>query len=270
MEEFLHLLQTEIEKPGVFSLFHLIALIPIIAGAILLPYFLKDTSEKVYKRVLFFSWITLIILEIFKQLVKSFQYGDPSYWKYSTRDFPFSLCSMIHYFLPIVIFFDRKKFPKIVDTAIGYLCLISLAAGVVVCIYSDLAVSKYIYVSIQTFIHHGSQVILGIFIYVWNRRNVTIKTFYRSMIAFVITAIVAIIINVLVSSFTSDFINMFFINPMIITNLPIGNVVQEKAGYPVFLIGYLSLIALVSYLTYLIETSIYKVLLKRNAKKAKA
>jgi len=55
---------------------------------------------------------------------------------------------------------------------------------------------------------------------------------------------------------------MFFINPLFITNLPIGNVVQEKAGYPVFLIGFLSLIALMAFLTYLVETSIYKLIKK--------
>ena len=59
---------------------------------------------------------------------------------------------------------------------------------------------------------------------------------------------------------------MFFINPLIITNLPIGNVVQEKAGYFVFLIGYLSLIVLVSFLAYLVETSIYKLVTKKKGK----
>ena len=57
---------------------------------------------------------------------------------------------------------------------------------------------------------------------------------------------------------------MFLINPMIITNIPIGNVVQEKAGYPVFLIGFLSLIVLMIFLTYLVETSIYKAVSKRK------
>jgi hypothetical protein len=57
---------------------------------------------------------------------------------------------------------------------------------------------------------------------------------------------------------------MFFINPTITTNLPIGNVVEEKAGYPVYLIGFLSLIALLTFLTYLVETSIYKATSKRR------
>ena len=257
MENLLHFLQGRMEEPEVISWFHLIALIPIVALAILIPLFFKNSKEKTYKRILFIFWVVLIILEIFKQLVKSYHYGDPSYWEYSVRDFPFSICSMPYYFIPIILFVNKEKHPKIVDAATGYLCLITLAAGFVVCIYPKMATSTLIYINIQTFIHHGSQVILGIFIFVWNRKNIAIKTFYRSLIAFAITAVIAILINV---AFYPHFINMFFINPTRITNLPIGNIVQEKAGYPVYLIGFLSLIALLTFLTYLIETSIYKVI----------
>lgn len=126
-----------------------------------------------------------------------------------------------------------------------------------------MATSTLIYINIQTFIHHGSQVILGVFIYVWNRKNISIKTVYRSLIAFAITAVIAILINL---AFYPQFINMFFINPTRITNLPVGKIVQEKAGYPVYLICFLLAVSLVTYLTYLVETSIYKQINKRNNK----
>ena len=262
MEQFLHFLSSEMEEPGVISWFHFIALIIIIGSTIFVSCFFKNTNEKVYKRIILISWIVLIILEIFKQIVKAYHKGDPSYWEYSYRDFPFSLCSMIYYFAPIILFVNKEKHPKIVDTAIGYLCLISLMAGIVVCIYPVMATSRLIYINIQTFIHHGTQVVLGVFIYVWNRKSVSIKTFYRSLIAFAITVVIAIIINL---SFQPHFINMFFINPMIITNLPVGNIIQEKAGYPVYLICFLSVISLAAYLTYLVETSIYKLIEKKKA-----
>lgn len=261
MGDFIHFLQGTMEEPEVISWFHFIALIPIIVTAILIPLFFRNAEEKVYKRILFIFWIGLIILEVFKQLIKSYHYGEPSYWEYGVRDFPFSICSMIYYFVPIILFVNKEKHPKIVDAAIGYMCFICLAMGVVVCAYTKMATSTLIYINIQTFIHHGSQVVLGVFIYVWNRKSITIKTVYRSLIAFAITAAIAILINV---AFYPRFINMFFINPTRITNLPIGNIVQEKAGYPVYLIGFLTLIALATFLTYLIETSIYKAVSKKS------
>lgn len=263
MEEFIHFLQGTMEEPEVISWFHFLVLIPIISAAIVVPCLLKNTSEKVYKRVLFISWITLIVLEIFKQLIKAYHYDESSpNWEYSYRDFPFQMCSMIYYFVPIIIFVNKEKHPKIVDAAIGYMSFICLMTGIVVCVYTKMVTSSLIYINIQTFIHHGSLVVLGVFIYVWNRKSITIKTFYRCLIAFAITAVIAILINL---AFYPRFINMFFINPMIITNLPIGNVVQEKAGYPVFLIGFLSLIVLMIFLTYLVETSIYKAVSKKKS-----
>ena len=255
MEEVLHFLQGRLEEPEVISWFHLFAVLPIIALTIIIPYFFRDCKEKTYKRILFIFWVVLIILEIFKELIKSFHYGSPSYWEYSIRDFPFSICSMIYYFIPIILFVDKQKHPKIVDAAIGYMCFILLAMGILVCSYTKMATSTLIYINIQTFIHHGSQIILGVFVYVWNRKSITVKTFYSSLVAFGITAVIAILINV---AFYPNFINMFFINPTRITNLPIGNIVQEKAGYPVYLIAFLVTVSLATYLTYLVETSIYK------------
>lgn len=261
MEEFIHFLQGEMEVPGIFSWFHFLMLIPIITLAIIIPFFFKNAEEKTYKRILLIFLIILLVLEVFKQIIKAFHYGSPSYWEYSIRDFPFSICSMVYYLIPIVLFVDKEKHPKIIDAVNGYLCFISLMSGIAVCIYTDMVMSKLIFINVQSLIHHGSQVILGVYIYVWNRKTITIKTYYRSLIAFAITAVIAIIINV---SFYPNFINMFFINPTIITNLPIGNIVQEKAGYPVFLIGFLALIALMTFLTYLVEISIYKLVLKKH------
>ena len=261
MEDFVHFLQGTMEEPGIISWFHFIALIPIIAGAILLPLFFKNAEEKVYKRILFIFWILLIVLEIFKQLVQSFHYGEPSYWEYSVRDFPFSICSMVYYLIPIILWVRRERHPKIVDAATGYLCFICLTMGVVVCVYTKMVTSTFIYINVQTFVHHGSLVVLGVFIYVWNRKRITVRTVYRSLIAFAITAAIAIIINV---AFYPRFINMFFINPTRITNLPVGSIVQEKAGYPVYLIAFLTVIAAATFFTYFVETSIYKAIIKRT------
>jgi peptidoglycan/LPS O-acetylase OafA/YrhL len=167
---------------------------------------------------------------------------------------------MIYYFVPIILFVNKEKHPKIVDAAIGYMCFILLTMGIVVCVYTKMVTSTFIFINIQTFVHHGTQIVLGVFIYVWNRKNITIKTFYRTLIAFGITAVIAILINL---AFYPNFINMFFINPTRITNLPVGSIIQEHAGFAVYLIAFLSTIALATYLTYLVETSIYKLVKKK-------
>ena len=150
MVEFIHFLQGKMEQPGIFSWFHLIAVIPIILAAILVPLFFRDVKEKTYKRILFVFWVVLITLEIFKQLVKAYHYDEPSYWEYSIRDFPFSICSMVYYLMPIILFVNKEKHPKIVDAAIGYFSFILLTMGIVVCVYPNMVTSDLIYINIQT------------------------------------------------------------------------------------------------------------------------
>ena len=261
MEEFLHLFQAEMEVPGLFSWFHFLMLIPIIGLTFVISFFFKNAEEKVYKRILFIFWIILVVLEVMKQLVLAFHYSTPSYWEYSIKDFPFSICSMILYFTPIILFVDKKKHPKLVDAATGYLCLISLFMGILVCVYTNMVMTNLIFINVQSLLHHGTQVIIGVYIFVWNRKNIKVDIIYKTFVAFLITAMIAIIINV---SFYPNFINMFFINPTRITNLPIGNIVQEKVGYLFYLVLFLSLIGLVTYLTYLVETSIYKLTVKQK------
>lgn len=262
MEEFLHALQTEMEPPALISWFHLMVILLTTGLTILISVCFKDAKEKTYKRILLIFWIITLVLWAIRQVVRLFHYGNPSYWEYNYKEIPFALCSMIYYFTPIIIFVNREKHPKIVDTAVGYMCLVSLMAGIAVCIYTDMAASKYVYINFQTFVHHGIQVVLGVFIYVWNRRNITIKTLYRTLIAFLITIIIAIIINVICYP---HYVALFYINPMFITELPIGNVIQEKAGYIVFLLCYLVVLGLTIYLIYLVETSIYKLVQKKKA-----
>ena len=57
---------------------------------------------------------------------------------------------------------------------------------------------------------------------------------------------------------------MFFINPTRITRLPVGKTIQEKAGYEVFLICYLHAVAIASFIIYISETYIYKLVLKKK------
>ena len=83
MEEFLHFLQGEMEVPGVFSWFHFVMLIPIIGLTFVISYFFKDAKEKIYKRIIFIFLIILLFFEFFKQILKAFHYGSPSYWEYS-------------------------------------------------------------------------------------------------------------------------------------------------------------------------------------------
>ena len=263
MDKIINFFQGEMNKPGIFSWFHFFGLVLIVSATILVSYYFKDVKEKTYKRILLVGWIILIVVEIGKQIVKAFHYGPPSYWEYNFYDLPFHVCSMCFYLLPILIFVKKEKCPHLIDAVNGFLCFTVLLAGIIVCCYTDIVMSRLIYTNVQTLIHHGMQVVLGVYIFVWNRKNITIKTYLKSLIVFVVLAAIALVINVSLWPRETD---MFYLNPYKITAIPLGNLVQEKAGFAVYAIGYTLAVFLGSLVVYFVETSIYKLVLKRKSK----
>ena len=257
MEKIISFFQGQMERPGVFSWFHIVGVLLIIAATILISYFFKDAKEKTYKRILLVSWIILVVFEIIKQLVRSYYPGNPSYWEYDFYNFPFHICSMCLYMLPILIFVKREKHPSFTDAINGFSCFIGFIGGIIVVAYPEMVMTKFIFINIQTLVHHGLQVILGVFIFVWNRKTITIKTYFSSLIVFMVCATIALIINV---SLYPREIDMFYLNPYLITTMPLANIVQEKAGFVVYAILFILAIFGAAYLVYFVETRIYKLI----------
>ena len=255
--------QGEMNKPGLFSWFHLLGLVLIISTTVLISYYFKNAKEKTYKRILLTGWIILIVFEIGKQIVRSYHYGPPSYWSYNFYHLPFHICSMEFYLLPILVFVKREKCPHLIDAINGFMCFTALLAGMIVCVYTEIVMSTLIFTNIQTLVHHGLQVVLGIYIFVWNRKNIDLLTYIKSLIVFLILALAALIINVSLWPRETD---MFYLNPYLITSIPLGNIVQEKAGFIVYAIAYIFAVFLGSFVVYYTETSIYKLTLKKSKK----
>lgn len=253
MWEIMKFLQGEMEKPGLFSLFHIISLLIVLAATILLSVFFKDCKEKTYKRILFIVWICCLVLEIIKQFVKSFVYGPPHQITYDYYDIPLHLCSTILYVLPILIFTKREKLPILHDAITGYICFFVSFGGLVVLLYTDIVMSKLIFTNVQTMIHHGSQVALGVFMVIWNRNRINIKMFFKSIFVLLSFMAIALIVNIILTPITPRGINMFYVNPYQITDIPFFSTIQEKAGFFVFLLSYTSALILAGFVVYLID-----------------
>ena len=167
-------------------------------------------------------------------------------------DFPFHLCSTIYYIAPILIFVKRDKHPVLYDTMVGFASFFIFIGGLVVIAMTGFVFSNTLYTNIQSMVHHGCQVMLGIFIVVWNRKYITLKTFLRSLIVLGTYVVLAIIFNVLVSPLCEG-IDMFYVNPLNISPLPIIYVIQKKAGFIPYLIVYQLLLISAGFLSFFIE-----------------
>ncbi len=260
-------LQREMEAPESFGTFHLLAAMVVIGVTVLACIKLRDADEKTVRRVLLAAWIAMVVLEVYKQIVFTFDVsatgaitGD-----YSWYAFPFQLCSTPLYVLPLTIFLKEGRLR---DCAIAYLCTFSLFGGLVVMVYPNDVFVKTIGINFQTMIHHGLQVVLGIYLAVHNRRRLSLSHFLGALPVFTVLVASAMLMNVgvhnaLRAAGMTDTFNMFFVSPYHPCTLPVLSTVYELVPYPVFLFIYLIGFTLVAALVYFMIYAI-TVPLRRN------
>lgn len=112
MYELLLWLQGEMTTPTNYSWFHIMFLVITVGVTVLLCLFFKDSDEKTFRRIILIAWIIIVVFEIYKEVIFSFNYNSENHWKYQWYSFPFQMCSTPFYILPFIAFLPRGKFQK--------------------------------------------------------------------------------------------------------------------------------------------------------------
>lgn len=245
MNPFLHFLKSEMPTPGNFGWFHLFSLAVVVGLTLFLCIKEKDCPDKTFRRILLAGWVLILVFEVYKQVsYVGFQGEVGDYrWDYQWYAFPYQFCSTPLYVLPLVIF---CKDGKLRDAAMSFLAGFSLFAGLAVCFYPNDVFVSMIGINIQTMIHHGLQVVFGIFIAVHNRKKLGFRWYLSSVPVFAAMVAVAVILNAVMPRFIGEghTFNMFFVNPNVGCTLPVlsafyASPENHLLPYPVFLLLYL-------------------------------
>ena len=133
----------------------------------------------------------------------------------------------------------------------------SLFAGFAVMVFPNDVFIGTIGINIQTMLHHGLQVVIGILLVAYNRHRLSKRFFAWCMIVFSVLASAALTMNIVFHHFmpTHDF-NMFFISPYFDCTLPVLSDIYAKVPYPAFLLIYILGFALLSAAVYAIEKGV--------------
>ncbi|MBQ3490255.1 MAG: YwaF family protein, partial [Clostridia bacterium] len=162
-----YVLQARMEKPELYHSFHIISILLTIALTVCAVKFLRDVSDKKMRIILFFGWLLMVIFEIAKQLKGAMSFdGQTVTWAYNWNYFPFQFCSTPMYTLPLVVFLKDGKVRRAV---MAYIATFSLFAGIIVMILPTTVFSPHIIMNIQTMLHHGLQVVIGVWMASYNR-----------------------------------------------------------------------------------------------------
>ena len=273
-EKFLHLLEGSMKTPTNYGWFHLMFVGIVIVATVLLCRFFKDCDDKTFRKIVLIGWLVMVILEIYKQVIYTFEYdGTTVTWDYQWYAFPYQLCSTPLYVLPFIVF---MKDGKVRDAMLSYISTFSFFGGVAVFFYPNDVFISTIGINIQTMIHHGLQIVFGIFFVVHNRRKLDHKYYVRGIPVFCALVSIALLANVLVYQIfmavgSTETFNMFYISPYFDCTLPILNTIYLKVPYIVFAGLYILGFSFVATIIYYVETGITKLVerIKADAKHKK-
>lgn len=244
----------EIEAPKIFGWFHIVSVSIITFLTTILCKKSKNNSERTERRIAFWTWIVLLVLETYKQIVYIFVLEEEIFSiDYGWHGFPFQLCSAPLYVLPLIAFLPSGK---IREAFVSFFGTFVLFGGIVVCIYPGNVLVETLGINLHTMIWHGSQVFLGIYFNLrrfYSENPPKIKEYFlRAVPIFLAFVAVALILNVTVYKYLTanamdDVFNMFFISPYFECVFPVLDLIQAHTPYPVFLFSYVFFISVFSF-----------------------
>lgn len=241
MENFIYFLQGRMETPGWFGWYHILWLGLMVAACVLIYVFRKRISQKAVHRIILISGIVLLVFEVYKQIVYSFNFnggGGNSTWDYEWYSFPFQFCSTPGY---LMVLAGILKPGKVRDTIYSYLATYALFAGLCVMVYPGDVFSSMIGINIHTMVWHAGMVVIAFLILATRSVEFNFKTILKATIVFVIMLILALLMNIIWwhCSDRSETFNMFYISPYYPCTLPLLSILYPMMPYACFLLMYI-------------------------------
>lgn len=232
---------TEVTPPVTFGTFHIVCILTAAFITIAMCIAFMNCSDRALRRICGSVWVILLIFEIYKQLIYGFSLSDGVFvWDYAWYIFPFQFCSSPLYILPFIAF---AKNEKLRECCVAYMMTFSLFAGVAVFCYPNDVFTVTAGVNLQTMVHHGSQIIMGVFLGVRYRQKLNARFFLGGASVFVAMVMIAMALNVAAYHMFDIFgidetFNMFFISPYFTCTLPLLSIIWDLIPYGAFVCVY--------------------------------
>lgn len=264
-ERILAVLDKEMAEPTLYGWFHLICLAIVIGLCVLVVLKCKHFTQRQVRLTLGVTVSVMIAFEIYKQLNFSYSPSTDT-WSYQWYAFPYQFCSTPMYVMPAVLLIKNEKVQR---SLYAYLATYSLFAGIGVMLYPSTVFIETIGINIQTMVHHGAMVVIGVFMYATGTLKIQHKTILHAVPVFAVLSSVALVANVLFGLFgdPSHTFDMFFISPFEEPSLPLVSLIFADAPYILYLCGYLLGFTTAGYLMVLLAMLCVKLHARAQAKK---
>lgn len=247
----IELVNVEMEVPRFLGTFHVIFCV-LVALSCALAIRMRDTSDRRFRISIAVMFSVMAILEIMKQFVFHMSVSDGRVTlNYSFGDFPFQLCSTPLYVLPLLSFLPDSRLR---DFAASYTMTFGIIGGLAVYLVPKSVFINRVFINFQTMIHHGLQIVSGIFTAAYFRRRVNRSFFYGGVKLFFFFFIIANLLNTvgyealvaLGAIEVGDSFNMFYISPRPDQQIPMLSSLIKGIPPVIYIVGYFVVLTLIS------------------------
>ncbi len=234
----IELFDLEMTTPQPYGTFHICCAVIAFCICFLLCRRFKAPDEKTLRKILLIYSLVCITFEVYKQISFTFDVTDGAIvGNYQWYAFPFQFCSVPMYVALLGALIPGKKF---LNACIAFLSTFGLIAGTLTMVMPDTIFIETIGINIQTMVHHGGQVVIGLFLLIRAKACKTLGSTLGGVCVFLGAVATALVLNVTVIKFVgNETFNMFFISPYFTSTLPVYSAIQPAVPYPVFLILYI-------------------------------
>ena len=251
----------QLNEPKSFGIYHIICILAVIGLTVMLCKLFGNADDAVVRKITSIVWIVILSFEVYKQLNYGFGVEDGRLvWDYAWYIFPFQFCSSPLYVLPFIAYSKNEKFREM---CVAYMMTFSLFAGIAVMCYPNDVFVETAGINLQTMIHHGSQVMMGVFYIVRYRAKLNLKFFAGGVQLFIAIVAIAMVLNIagyhiLTACGIDETFNMFYISPYFACSLPLLSLVWEWVPYLVFVMVYFFGFILCAFIVYSAAKGILK------------
>ena len=227
------------DVPQPWGVLHLVSFALAILAGVGLCLWLKKPTEKQVRRVVLAVTLTVILLEIYKQISFTFSVnGDTIEGSYPWYIFPWQFCSTPMY-VGLLAALTKGKLHR---ASCAYLSSFSLFAGLAVMCYPTTVFTTTLGVNIQTMVCHGTMITLGIWLLATGYVKAEPRTILRAAAVFAVMVGIAVALNewaYRVGIAPAHFFNMFYVSPYCDPHLPVYSLIQPIVPFPWSLVLYI-------------------------------
>lgn len=233
----LEFLNTSMREPQPYASFskgwfHYLSLALFVILTIILIRSMRKMNKQQVNRLLIGFSMVLLIFEVYKQIIFTYQAGGSYQW----YAFPFQFCSTPMY---IALIAGLAKREQVRESLIAFLGTFGLFAGLAVMLYPETVFITTVGINIQTMVHHGGMAALGIALLSTEIKH-SWSSIWKAVTVFSVLVSIAIVMNTIFNTWIeAGTFNMFFINPRFDNGIPVLSIFQPLVSPLVFDIIYI-------------------------------